>query len=186
MRLNNKSVQRLALVVCAAVMAGGLGRYGLLWSDSRQWASMRQQADQLQQEIQRQAGQMADLAVALKDKSLAAAEFDRRVPDGKSFAELWRSLAELMALCGLTDQRVEPAEPVEVKGIGAARLKLQARGATKQVYAFIRAVEQMERLIRFESVQLSADPLFSGIVRLEAEATVFYQTAQPDAAKTPK
>lgn len=184
MKLGSDFLHRIVLVICVAVMAGGLARYGWLWSDSRQWVSVRQQAEQLQEDIRRQASRLADLTIELKEKSAAAAAFDRRIPADKSAAELWRALSEQMNACGLTDQRVEPAETMQHAGLAAVRLKLQARGSAQQIFEFMRTVEQMERLIRFESAQLSADPPLSGQVRLQAEALVFYYTAADVAAPT--
>lgn len=182
MKLAGDFSHRIVLIVCLTVMAGGLVRYGWLWSNSRQWFTVRQQAEQLQQDISRQASRLADLTIELKEKSAAAATFDRRIPADKSAAELWRALSEQMNACGLTEQRVEPAETTLTGGLAAVRLKLQARGSAQQIFEFIRTVEQMERLIRFESAQLSADPPLSGQVRLQAEALVFYYTAADEAS----
>jgi len=45
----------------------------------------------------------------------------------------------------------------------------------QDLYAFFQAIEQWDRLIRFEQIELTNDSAFGGTVKLNAKAHLYYQ-----------
>jgi hypothetical protein len=87
-------------------------------------------------------------------------------------------LPELANQCRLTDQLVQPGQPIETEQLGTIPLTLACSGTTQDIYAFFRTIEQWDRLIRFEQVELSNDNTFGGCVKLIAKARLYYQAEQ--------
>lgn len=130
------------------------------------------------QEIQTKEMKLPELAEQIKRMQTQTAVFDAKIPAGRSFADLWRQIADLMNQCRLTDQLVQPGQPIETEQLGTIPLTLACSGTTQDIYAFFRTIEQWDRLIRFEQVELSNDNTFGGCVKLNAKARLYYQAEQ--------
>ena len=55
-------------------------------------------------------------------------------------------------------------------------LTLECRGSLKQLFAFFQAMEDMDRLVRFEEVKFENDSDFNAVVKLNVKANVYYQS----------
>lgn len=168
--------QRLIAAVGILLIAGFSGyRFAALWQQRKALDDSVEQSQQTLADIHRQSARLPGLEKELAQKRQQAEAFDRRIPVGRSFAELWRQIADLMNAHRLIDQTVQPGSPIEDARLGAIPLTLSCRGSMQDIYAFFRAMEQQDRLIRFEQVELSNDGNFSGVVKLTAKAQLYYQ-----------
>jgi Tfp pilus assembly protein PilO len=127
------------------------------------------------EEVRIQRARMGELAEQVERMRQKAVDYDARIPAGRSFADLWRQIAELMNRHALSGQLVQPGSPVESDGMGAIPLTLSATGTMHDIYAFFAAIEHWDRLIRFEGVELTNDNMLSGTVKLTARAQLYYQ-----------
>lgn len=103
-------------------------------------------------------------------------EFEQFVPQNPQFASLWRQIAELIAEHDLEDQQVRPGKEVQYADFNVVSLDIQCSGTLTKIYAFVRSLEQMDRLIRIESMELSNDKDLTGRLTLSAKAEAFYRT----------
>jgi len=172
----SESQQKLIVAVGVALIAGFGGyRFSALWQQRKALDDSVEQSRQTLAEIHRQSARLPGLEKELAEKRRQAEAFDRRIPAGRSFAELWRQIAEVMNAHRLIDQTVQPGAAVEDAQLGAIPLTLSCSGAMQDIYAFFKAMEQQDRLIRFEQVELTNDGNFSGVVKLTAKARLYYQ-----------
>lgn len=175
--MNGADKRQTILAALSVLLLAGFGgvRYSMLWQQRQAMDDSVEQSRQTLAEIHRQSARLPELEKQLTQKRLQAEAFDRRIPAGRSFAELWRQIADVMNAHRLIDQTVQPAAAIEDTQLGVIPLTLSCSGAMQDMYAFFKAMEQQDRLIRFEQVELSNDGNFSGVVKLTAKAQLYYQ-----------
>lgn len=172
----SKRQQTVIAMVALLLMAGfGVVRFVTLWRQRQALDDSYEQSRLALAEIQTQTAHLPELADQLERVRQEAAAFDRQIPAGRSFAELWRQIADVMNAHRLIDQSVQPGAAIEDHRLGAIPLTLSCSGSMQDIYAFFRAMEQQDRLIRFEQVELTNDAEFGGAVRLSAKAQLYYQ-----------
>jgi Tfp pilus assembly protein PilO len=100
--------------------------------------------------------------------------FDNEIPPRRSFSRLWKQMASIMNLCGLTEQTVQPGTEEDRGSIVAIPIKINCTGRFEDIYKFFKYIENFERVIKFENIQLISVPDSMGIVKMDAKAEVYY------------
>ncbi len=103
-----------------------------------------------------------------------------KIPAGKEYAQLWQQIAEVMNACQLENQLVQPEPEKKSDELCWVPLKIECTGTLQQIFTFFQSLEQFERLIRFEDIQLKNDPDLSAMLKLNARANVYYKPFQTD------
>lgn len=172
--------QQTVLLAAVALLAAGFGvfRYMPLLRQRQALDETIEQNRQTLEQIQTQGARLEELTAQRERLETQTAAFNAQIPAGRSFAELWRQIADLMDQCNLTDQLVQPAQPMESGQVGTIPITLACSGTMQDIYAFFQAIEQWDRLIRFEQVELTNDTTFSGSVKLNGKAHLYYQPEQ--------
>lgn len=134
------------------------------------------QQDQLSEMIRLQSALLPELKQQEKQLREALVPFNQKVPQDRQFAQLWQQIADVMNECKLSDQLVQPGEELKSDQLCSIPLTLECRGSLKQLFAFFQAMENMDRLIRFEEVKFENDSDFNAVVKLNAKASVYYQS----------
>ncbi len=101
--------------------------------------------------------------------------YDRRLPPGREFAVLWQQIADVMNAHNLKDQLVQPGGEISGHEISCIPISIQCSGGLKQIFEFLKSIEKFERVIRIEHFQLENDRDFRGVLRMHAEANVYYR-----------
>lgn len=114
--------------------------------------------------------QAADLRVQLAD-------YDRRIPGDRQFADLYHQMAEAMSRHNLQDRIVQPGAETTGQSVGCIPITIQCSGTLDQTFEFLKSLADFDRLIRIEELQLQNDAEYSGLIKLNAAAKVYYQTA---------
>ncbi len=107
------------------------------------------------------------------DKILA--NFDAKIPQGRSHGVFLEQVADIMTKHGLSDQLVQPGTETDVQGLKRIPFDLQCKGSVQQIFAFLRSLEEFERCVRFESLKLTGDAAYSGAVTMHAQAMIHYR-----------
>lgn len=118
---------------------------------------------------------------AILEKQIAQLEqkiqnFEQYVPQDPQFASLWRQIAELITEHDLQNQQVRPGDEVQYSDFNVVSLDIQCSGTLPKIFAFIRSLEQMDRLIRIDRMELTNDKDLTGQLTLSAKAEAFYRT----------
>ena len=121
--------------------------------------------------------QLPDLRRQVDRLKLQTADYGRRIPEARQFAELWRQIAEVMNRLNLTDQIVEPGKENIGRKVNSIPITIQCAGRLDQLFEFLESLRRFDRTLRIEKCQLLNDSDFSGRLKLNAQATVFYQNA---------
>ncbi|WP_169853123.1 type 4a pilus biogenesis protein PilO [Anaerohalosphaera lusitana] len=114
-----------------------------------------------------------------RELAAAVGDFEAKIPTERRFAQVWEQLAEVMNEEGLTDQLIQPG--VEVKGkdeLVCIPLSIECTGDLGQIYAFFRSLEELERLIRVDRLEISEDKDSDGKLKMTANAKIFYRRSK--------
>ncbi len=114
--------------------------------------------------------QVGELRVSLAD-------YARRIPPGRQFADLWHRIADVMNRHNLQDQIVQPGSETTGPTVGCIPITIECSGTLEQVFEFLKSLADFERVIRIDKLQLLNDADFSGRIKLNADAKVYYQAA---------
>jgi|GEM_PF-394608 len=175
--MKNLDKQQTAILILAAIVIAGFAgfRYVPL---VRQKYALDVQVKMQKQTIEQIAASSA-LLPELKQQHKLMTErleaFGRKIPEGRNFANLWQQIADMMNACRLTDQVVQPGAELTSETVCCIPLTIECKGTAEQMFAFFQSLENMDRLIRMDEVRFENDGNYSGIVKLTAKASVYYQ-----------
>ena len=124
--------------------------------------------------------QMSQLRHQVESLKPLEAEFDKKLPGTRQFAALWQQIADVMNQHRLTDQVVQRETESDDNRFGTVRIRLQCGGTFRQMFEFFRSLQTMDRFIRIESFQLTNETDYSGRVKLDAVARIYFQVASAD------
>ncbi len=111
------------------------------------------------------------------DLRVKLADYDRKIPPDRQFADLWQRMAEIMNRHNLQDQNVQPGAETTCKIVGCIPIAIQCSGTLDQIFEFLKSLADFQRLIRIDELQLQNDADYSGRIKLNAAAKVYYQPA---------
>lgn len=111
------------------------------------------------------------------DLRVKLADYDLRIPPDRRFADLWHRMAEAMNRHNLQEQVVQPGGETTSQIVGCIPITIQCSGTLEQIFEFLKSLANFERLIRIEELQLQNDTDYSGRIKLNAVAKVYYQAA---------
>lgn len=169
--------QQLIILSLSAVIVCGFGvfQYIPLIRQKHAVQEGMAQQDQLSEMICSQSALLPELIQQEKQLQEELIPFSRKIPQGRQFSQLWQQIADVMNECKLTDQLVQPGEELKADSLCSIPLTFECRGSLEQLFAFFQAMENMDRLIRFEDVKFENDSDFNAVVKLNAKANVYYQ-----------
>ena len=105
------------------------------------------------------------------------ANYDKRIPENREFALLWRQIADVMNEHDLKDQLVQPAVEIPGAELNCIPITIRCSGRMEQIFEFLKSMEKFERVIRIEHFKLENDVDLRGWLRMNAEANVYYRSA---------
>jgi Tfp pilus assembly protein PilO len=172
-----KQILFLGAMVLAGVLLVVLGYVPIVWQKyvirralQRQSLSVEQVRDSIEQATVLEK-QIADLKVRV-------GRFEQCVPQDAQFSSLWRQIADLITDHDLQNQQVRPGAEIQYGDFNVVTLDIQCSGTLSKIFDFVHSLEQMDRLIRIEHMELTNDKNLSGQLTLSAKAEAYYRTPQ--------
>ena len=104
-----------------------------------------------------------------------AGDFDNKIPKNRNFANLWDQIAKVMNRHNLQEQLVQPGTEIKGKELNCIPISIQCSGYHTQIFEFFKSLQKFDRFIRVESVTLTNDSDFTGLIKMNADANVYYQ-----------
>lgn len=170
--------QQLLIIALSLVVIGGFGifRYVPLVRQSGALEARINESKHLHEQASVQSVVLPELRQRKDELQEALALFTERVPARRNFAQFWQQIADVMDACDLTEQLVEPGEELKSEQLCSIPLTLECQGTLDQLFAFFKALENTDRLVRIEEVVLEHNNAFDAVVKLNAKANVYYQS----------
>ncbi|MDH7600450.1 MAG: type 4a pilus biogenesis protein PilO [Sedimentisphaerales bacterium] len=128
-------------------------------------------AIQLSQSLRRQ---LPGLRLRLSQYQGRIEAYNKRIPIGLQMGQLVQELQGLME-GRLTGQQVVPSEPELLDGLYRTRIKVTCKGTLTDLFSFLRAISDLQRLILVQQLRLENDRSLSGNLEIEMELVVFHR-----------
>lgn len=119
--------------------------------------------------------QMAALKTQLAKMQTVAGNYNQQVPSDRDLGGFLHTIAKLMSAHELKNQMVQPAEEIEVKNLYCIPILMQCKGGLSEIFAFYKSLQELDRLVRIEQVNLDNKDDFDGEVRMRTKATIYYR-----------
>ena len=167
------------LFAAAGVMVGGfvLFRYLPLRNrievvnqtkaSERRDASEDQARSRLLPVLEEQAGKLTE----------SIGDYDAKIPRQRNLGVFLSSITELMNEHNLGEQMVTPGLEAKSAELNCIPVDIQCKGSITAMFEFFKGLQRLDRLVRIEQVKLTNDSDFSGGVKLETRAVIYYRTA---------
>lgn len=174
--------QVIILVVTAAIIAGFLLlQYRPLQRKRR--AVKQAQLDRLAAIAQAAARveQLPQLQDEVRQSRSRVGSYEAKVPRSRRLGFFLQQIADLMNEHNLREQLVRPGPEIELKnrtclaGLNCIPISLQCSGRLKRIFGFFKSLEQLERKIRIERMELTNDRDFAGDVSMQAKMNIYYR-----------
>ncbi|MHC5061960.1 MAG: type IV pilus inner membrane component PilO [Planctomycetota bacterium] len=171
--------QQVVIIVLAVSIIAGFATF-LYYPLARQTKAVKQ-ADAAQSAAAAKADARKQQLPILRGKvdalSQSLANYDRRIPEKREFAQLWRQVADVMNKHDLKDQLVQPAAEIAGADLNCIPISIRCSGRMEQIYEFLKSMENFERVIRIEHFKLENDIDLRGQLRMNAQANVYYRSS---------
>ena len=101
--------------------------------------------------------------------------YDIKIPKNRDFAALWKQMADLMNRLNLKDQIIQPGAEISGDELNCIPINIMCTGRMSQLFELFNAMNKFDRMIIIEHVQLLNDKDFSGQIKLDVKANVYYR-----------
>lgn len=171
--------QQIIIIVLAASTITGFATF-LYYPFARQTKAV-EQADAAQSSSAEKAGTRKRQLPILREKAEALqrklGNYDEKLPRSREFALLWRRIADVMNKHNLKDQLVQPGSEIQGPQLNCIPISIRCSGRGEQIFEFLKSFEKLERVIRIEHFRLENDRDFTGWLKMNAEANVYYRSS---------
>lgn len=113
----------------------------------------------------------------------AVGNYEANLPTDPDLGIFLQQIANLMGRHELTEQVVAPGTEVKTDVLNCIPVSMQCKGKLTQIFEFYKQLQQLDRLVRIESVKLTNDNDLSGQASMHTRAVVYYRPAA-EAGKT--
>jgi Tfp pilus assembly protein PilO len=101
--------------------------------------------------------------------------YQASIPDETNLGVFLQQIADLMSKHNLKEQVIAPCKEIAVEGLNCIPVDMQCKGRLAQIFEFYKGIQELERLIRIEKVNLTNDADFSGQVSMRAKVVIYYR-----------
>jgi Tfp pilus assembly protein PilO len=168
--------QSTIIVTAIAMVAVFFG--GLYLPLTRKLAAIKAEQRQFTTEAAQtsnNANRLPALSDQLNKMRAKVGNFSSHIPPSRQLGEFLQTVAKIMNEQKLQKQLVQPGLVIKTKDIGCIPVDIQCEGSLRQVFGLLRSLEDVDRAIRFETVELTTDQTFSGMVNLHSKAYIYYK-----------
>jgi Tfp pilus assembly protein PilO len=166
----------ILVLVLTAIVCFVFFRYLPLTKKARQIENEKQQQMVLLDQLKDRNSQIAELKEKLFELRDFTADYDARIPDSRMFAVMWQQVADIMNHYGLTDQLVQPGKEIKGPNLTCIPINIQCKGTMQSIFDFLESVDKLDRLMQIEQLALENDNDFSGNLKMDAQAYVYYMS----------
>ena len=123
-----------------------------------------------------QGEELSGLKQKLANMQRIVESFHTYVPAESALGTFLEQIAGIMTECQLTDQVVLPGKEWETSSVSGIPIHITCKGTLTSLFDFFSRLEALDRLIRIEKVTLVNDNNLTGLISMQTEAVIFYQS----------
>ena len=159
------------VVVVVFVLAG----YMPLSYRLKSIATIKQEAKVQAENAKDEVAKLESLKDELQELKARVGDIEKKVPHDRDFAAFWQEITEIMNACSLEDSLVQPGVEIESDDVCCIPIKIKTVGDTVSIFDFFRKIEEINREVRIERVELSNGNNSEGKIELNADAKIYYR-----------
>ena len=119
--------------------------------------------------------QLPILKAQLQQLQKAAESYETNIPAERALGVFLHQIATLMNEYNLKEQLVQPRREIETDEFNCIPVNIQCKGKLNQIYEFYKRVQELNRLIRIEQVNLANDRGLGGEVTMKTRVVIYYR-----------
>jgi len=127
-------------------------------------------------EAQTRRGLLPVLEEQVSKLAESVGDYEAKIPQRRELGVFLRRITDLMNEYNLQEQVVTPRGEISSSELNCIPIDIKCKGNLTEMFEFFKGLQSLDRLVRIERIKLSNDTDFSGEVRLETRAIVYYQT----------
>ena len=169
--------QQIAIFVIAGAMVSGFVLFRYLPLQKRIKAVEQARAAQTLAiaKASAESRQVPALKGQLLKLQRTVGNYEVNVPRQRTLGVFLHRIANLMNENNLREQLIRPGKEVEAEELNCIPVSMQCKGGLKQIFAFFKSLQVLDRLVRIEQIKLVNDSDFSGEVGMQTEAVIYYR-----------
>ena len=169
--------QQVIILALALIIFAGFGMFRYYPLAKRRSAAQKSNMEHLVKiaETKAYGQQLPIIRQKIDELRIVAGDFDKKIPKDRNFADLWDQIAKVMNRHNLKEQLVQPGNEIKGDELNCIPISIQCTGSLSQIFEFFKSLQKFDRLIRVESVTLTNDSDFTGRIKMNADANVYYQ-----------
>ena len=173
--------QTMILLLGAAILTGfAVFQYVPIVQKKLQMRKQVLKQAQSMSQVQQYAGSLPELRQEKVELTEQLKDYSVKIPEGKQFAQLWRQIADVMNDCQLTEQSVQPGKELVSQELCCIPLSIECTGTLDQMFEFFQSLENFERLVRIDQIDLKNNDDSDATIKMNAIANIYYQPKHPD------
>lgn len=130
-----------------------------------------------------QSKQLPELKQRLLELQKTAEDYRMSVPAQRDLGAFLQRIANLMNEARLSEQFIEHGTETQAGVLNCIPLNMRCKGKLTQLFEFYRALQQLDRLVRIEQVELVNEADFGGEVSMQTKALIYYESADEQAQR---
>ncbi len=169
--------QQTVICIVAGAMVGGFVLFRYLPLQKRIKAVEQRRAEQAL--VIAKASAESEQLPALEERLLklrsTVGNYGRQVPEDRNLGGFLHGIADLMNKHNLREQLIQPGKETEAAELNCIPVNVQCRGRLKRIFEFYKSLQGLDRLVRIEQVKLTNDSDFTGEVKVQTKAVIYYR-----------
>ena len=133
--------------------------------------AMLQCASRLRTNVE--ARKLPQLKEELRQLEMDVASYEARVPSSTQLGVFLQEMADVMNVCNLKGHLIEPGKEITTGRLNCIPVNIKCTGKLRQIFDFFKSIENFDRAIRIESVQLSNDSDLTGEVKMQTKLYIY-------------
>lgn len=109
---------------------------------------------------------------------MQAADFEMKIPQDRDLGYFLQQITEYMNNYNLSEQYVSPGNEFIVEDLHCIPVVMRCKGRLDEIFSFYKSLRDMGRLIKIDSLVLDNDKGFTGNIRMETNALIYYRKEQ--------
>ena len=119
--------------------------------------------------------QLPQLKRQLSELRESCGNYEERIPSERELGVFLHTIARLMNKHNLKEQLIQPGTEAGSGDLKLIPINMQCRGKLSEIFEFYESLKGLDRLVRIEGVSLSNDKDFTGNIKMQMKAAVYYR-----------
>ena len=168
--------QLILIAICVLLIAAFLAVWYLpSKSKAEELEQAKLRLDSENQDVAVKIEQLPVLKKQIETKAGVVGDYDVKVPLGRSHGLFLQQIADVMSEHGLGDQLVQPGNEIKTDRLNCIPISIKCKGKLSRIFGFFQSLEEFDRVIQIENMQLTNSKEYDGQLEMQANANIYYR-----------